>query len=132
MSAPVVLQPPGWPRPRGYSNGMMARGTIIVTGGMIGWDAEGRMAEGFVAQTTQALRNVVAVLAEARVTPVQIVRMNWYVTDMEAYRAAQAELGPVWRDVMGRVFPAMAVIGVQSLVERDALVEIEATAVLAE
>jgi enamine deaminase RidA (YjgF/YER057c/UK114 family) len=132
MSAPVVLQPPGWPRPRGYSNGMMARGTIIVTGGMIGWDAEGRMAEGFVAQITQALRNVVAVLAEARVTPVQIVRMNWYVTDMEAYRAAQAELGPVWRDVMGRVFPAMAVIGVQSLVERDALVEIEATAVLSE
>jgi enamine deaminase RidA (YjgF/YER057c/UK114 family) len=132
MNTPVVLQPPGWPRPRGYSNGMMARGTIIVTGGMIGWDAEGRMAEGFVAQIAQALRNVVAVLAEAQVTPAQIVRMNWYVTDMEAYRAAQAELGPVWRGVMGRVFPAMAVIGVQSLVERDALVEIEATAVLAE
>jgi enamine deaminase RidA (YjgF/YER057c/UK114 family) len=132
MTAPVVLQPPGWPRPRGYSNGMMARGTIIVTGGMIGWDAEGRMASGFAAQTEQALRNVVAVLAEARVTPAQIVRMNWYVTDMDAYRAAQPDLGPVWREVMGRVFPAMAVIGVQSLVERDALVEIEATAVLAE
>jgi enamine deaminase RidA (YjgF/YER057c/UK114 family) len=132
MIAPVVLQPPGWPRPRGYSNGMMARGTVIVTGGMIGWDAEGRMADGFVAQTAQALRNVVAVLAEARVTPAQILRMNWYVTDMDGYRAAQAELGPVWRDVMGRVFPAMAVIGVQSLVERDALVEIEATAVLPE
>jgi enamine deaminase RidA (YjgF/YER057c/UK114 family) len=132
MNKPVVLQPPGWPRPRGYSNGMMARGTVIVTGGMIGWDAEGRMAEGFVAQTAQALRNVVAVLAEARVTPAQIVRMNWYVTDMDAYRAAQAELGPVWRDVMGRAFPAMAVIGVQSLVERDARVEIEATAVLPE
>jgi enamine deaminase RidA (YjgF/YER057c/UK114 family) len=132
MNPPVVLQPPGWPRPRGYSNGMMARGTIIVTGGMIGWDAEGRMAAGFVAQVAQALRNVVAVLAEARVTPAQIVRMNWYVTDIEAYRAAQAELGPVWRDVMGRVFPAMAVIGVQSLVEQDALVEIEATAVLPE
>jgi enamine deaminase RidA (YjgF/YER057c/UK114 family) len=132
MNTPVVLQPPGWPRPRGYSNGMMARGTIIVTGGMIGWDSESRMAAGFVAQTAQALRNVVAVLAEARVTPVQIVRMNWYVTDMDAYRAAQAELGPVWRDVMGRVFPAMAVIGVQSLVEHDALIEIEATAVLPE
>jgi enamine deaminase RidA (YjgF/YER057c/UK114 family) len=132
MNPPAVLQPPGWPRPRGYSNGMMARGTIIVTGGMIGWDAEGRMATGFVAQIAQALRNVAAVLAEAHVTPAQIVRMNWYVTDMEAYRAAQAELGPVWRDVMGRVFPAMAVIGVQSLVERDALVEIEATAVLPE
>jgi enamine deaminase RidA (YjgF/YER057c/UK114 family) len=132
MNTPVILQPPGWLRPRGYSNGMMARGTIIVTGGMIGWDAEGRMAAGFVAQIAQALRNVVAVLAEARVTPAQIVRMNWYVTDMDAYRAAQAELGPVWRDVMGRVFPAMAVIGVQSLVERDALVEIEATAVLPE
>jgi enamine deaminase RidA (YjgF/YER057c/UK114 family) len=132
MNTPVVLQPPGWPRPRGYSNGMMARGTVIVTGGMIGWDAEGRFAEGFAAQTAQALRNVVAVLAEARVTPAQIVRMNWYVTDMDAYRAAQAELGPVWRDTMGRVFPAMAVIGVQALVEPQALVEIEATAILPE
>jgi enamine deaminase RidA (YjgF/YER057c/UK114 family) len=132
MTAPVILQPPGWPRPRGYSNGMMARGTMIVTGGMIGWDAQGRMAAGFAAQTAQALRNIVAVLAEARVTPAQIVRMNWYVTDMDAYRAAQADLGAVWRDAMGRVFPAMAVIGVQALVERDALVEIEATAVLPE
>jgi enamine deaminase RidA (YjgF/YER057c/UK114 family) len=132
MSTPVVLQPPGWPRPRGYSNGMMARGTIIVTGGMIGWDADGRMAQGFAAQTAQALRNVVAVLAEARVTPAQVVRMNWYVTDIVAYRASRAELGPIWRDTMGRVFPAMAVIGVQALVECDALVEIEATAVLPE
>jgi len=132
MNTPVVLQPPGWPRPRGYSNGMMARGTFIVTGGMIGWDTAGRFPAGFAAQTAQALRNVVAVLAEARVTPAQIVRMNWYVTDMEGYRAAQAELGPVWRDVMGRVFPAMAVIGVQALVEPEALVEIEATAILQE
>ncbi len=132
MTKPVILQPWGWPRPKGYSNGMMARGTVIVTGGMIGWDADGRMAAGFAPQTAQALRNVVAVLAEARVTPAQIVRMNWYVTDMEAYRAAQVDLGPIWRDVMGRVFPAMAVIGVQALVERDALVEIEATAVLPE
>ena len=132
MNTPVVLQPAGWPRPRGYSNGMMARGTLIVTGGMIGWDAVGRLPQGFAAQTAQALRNVVAVLAEARVMPAQILRLNWYVTDMDAYRAAQAELGPMWRDVMGRVFPAMAVIGVQSLVEREALVEIEATAVLPE
>lgn len=130
MTAAVVLQPPGWPRPRGYSNGMMARGTVIMTGGMIGWDAQGRFAEGFAAQAAQALRNVVAVLAEAHATPAQILRMNWYVTDMDAYRAAQAELGPIWRDVMGRVFPAMAVLGVQSLVEPAALVEIEATAVL--
>ena len=132
MTTSVILQPPGWPRPRGYSNGMMARGTIVVTGGMIGWDESGHFAEGFVAQAAQALRNVVAVLAEAHVTPAQILRMNWYVTDMDAYRAAQAELGPVWRQVMGRVFPAMAVIGVQSLVEPAALVEIEATAVLPE
>ena len=132
MNRPVILQPPGWPRPRGYSNGMMARGTVIVTGGMIGWDAEGRMAAGFVAQVAQALRNVVAVLAEARVGPAQILRMNWYVTDMDAYRASQPELGAVWRDTMGRAFPAMAVIGVQSLVEAEALVEIEATAVLPE
>jgi len=132
MNAPVVLQPPGWPRPRGYSNGMMARGTVIVTGGMIGWDAQGRLAQGFAAQTAQALRNVVAVLAEARVGPAQIIRMNWYVTDMDAYRAAQAELAPAWRETMGKVFPAMAVLGVASLVEPDALVEIEATAILPE
>ncbi len=132
MNKPVVLQPPGWPRPRGYSNGMMARGTVIVTGGMIGWDTEGRIPEDFAAQTALALRNIVAVLAEARVTPEQILRLTWYVTDMDAYRTAQADLGPIWRDVMGRVFPAMAVIGVQSLVEPAALVEIEATAVLPE
>jgi enamine deaminase RidA (YjgF/YER057c/UK114 family) len=128
----VILQPPGWPRPRGYSNGMMARGTVVVTAGMLGWDADEHFAHGFAAQVAQALRNVVAVLAEAHVGPAQIIRMTWYVTDMPAYRAAQAELGPVWRDVMGRVFPAMAVVGVQSLVEPEALVEIEATAVLAE
>ena len=119
MNTPVVLQPPGWPRPRGYSNGMMARGTVIVTGGMIGWDAEGRFPEGFAAQTAQALRNIVAVLAEARVTPAQIVRMNWYVTDMDAYRAAQADLGAVWRDTMGRVFPAMAVLGAKRRASKD-------------
>jgi enamine deaminase RidA (YjgF/YER057c/UK114 family) len=132
MTKPVILQPYNWPRPKGYSNGMMARGTIIVTGGMIGWDHEGNMGVDFVAQTAQALRNIVAVLKEARATPEDIIRMNWYITDMDAYRAAQADLGAVWRDTMGRVFPAMAVIGVQALVERDALVEIEATAVLPE
>ncbi|MBS0559997.1 MAG: RidA family protein [Proteobacteria bacterium] len=130
--SPAILQPPGWPRPRGYSNGMMARGTVIVTGGMIGWDEQGRIAPGFAAQAAQALRNVVAVLAEARVGPAQIIRMNWYVTDMDAYRAAQAELAPAWRETMGKVFPAMAVIGVASLVEPEAMVEIEATAILPE
>jgi enamine deaminase RidA (YjgF/YER057c/UK114 family) len=132
MTKPVILQPWGWPRPKGYSNGMMARGTVIVTGGMIGWDAEGNMGVDFVAQTAQALRNVVTVLKEAHATPENIIRMNWYITDMDAYRAAQADLGSVWQDIMGRVFPAMAVIGVQSLVEREAMIEIEATAILPE
>jgi enamine deaminase RidA (YjgF/YER057c/UK114 family) len=132
VTAPIVLQPPGWPRPCGYSNGMMARGTVVVTGGIVGWDTDGRFPDGFLEQTRQALANIVAVLAEAGAAPDRIVRMTWFVTDMDAYRAAQPDLGPVWRDVIGRVYPAMAVIGVQSLVDPAALLEIEATAVLAD
>lgn len=126
----VTLQPPGWPRPKGYANGMVGEGRIILTGGQIGWDAEGRFAEGLVAQTRQALLNIVAILGEAGAGPQHIARLTWYVTDIEVYRNAGKEMGAAWREVMGRHFPAMAVIGVTALVERAALVEIEATAII--
>jgi enamine deaminase RidA (YjgF/YER057c/UK114 family) len=126
----TVLQPPGWPRPKGYANGMAGAGRVVVVAGQIGWDGEGRFAEGLVAQIGQALRNILAVLAEAGGGPQHIARLTWYVTDMQAYRDSGAALGPVWRAVMGRNFPAMAVVGVTSLVEPQALVEIEATAIL--
>lgn len=126
----VTLQPPGWPRPKGYANGMAGEGRIVLTGGQIGWDAEGRFAEGLVAQTRQALLNIVAILGEASAGPQHIARLTWYVTDIEVYRNAGKEMGAAWREVMGRHFPAMAVIGVTALVERAALVEIEATAII--
>jgi enamine deaminase RidA (YjgF/YER057c/UK114 family) len=131
MTSPLVaLQPEGWPAPRGYSNGMMGRGRVVLVGGQIGWDAEGRFPKGLVAQTRQALLNILAVLREAGGGPEHIGRLTWYVVDMEEYRAGVKELGPVYREVMGRHFPAMALVQVVSLVEREALVEIEATAIL--
>ena len=127
----TVLQPPDWPRPRGYVNGMVGEGRLVCVAGQIGWDAQGRFAEGFVPQCAQALRNVLAVLAEAGAGPAEVARMTWYVTDIAAFRAAGPALGAVWRDTMGRDFPTMSVVGVTALVEPAALVEIEATAVLA-
>jgi enamine deaminase RidA (YjgF/YER057c/UK114 family) len=124
------LQPSDWPRPRGYVNGIKARGDIIVVGGMVGWDAQGRFAEGFVPQTRQALENIVAVLAEGGALPEHIVRMTWYVLDIDQYRASLVELGAAYRDVMGRHYPAMALVEVRRLVEPQALLEIEATAVV--
>lgn len=125
-----VLQPPDWPRPKGYANGMAGTGRFVVVAGQIGWDAQGQFAEGLPAQIGQALRNILAVLAEAGGGPEHIARLTWYVTDIAAYRACTPALGPVWRAAMGRNFPAMAVVGVTALVEPDALVEIEATAIL--
>ncbi len=124
-----VLQPAGWPRPSGYANGMLAAGEIIVLGGQIGWDAEGRFAPDLPAQVEQALRNILAVLAEAEAGPETIVRLVWYVTDMAAYRGALKPIGAAYRRVLGRHFPVMSVVGVATLVEAAALVEIEATAV---
>lgn len=124
------LQPPGWPEPKGYANGIAASGRLIVTGGQIGWDADGRFAADLVGQTAQALRNIRAVLAEAGAGPEHLVRLTWYVTDIAAYRASLRELGAVYRAVMGRHFPAMALVAVTALVEPQARVEIEATAVL--
>jgi enamine deaminase RidA (YjgF/YER057c/UK114 family) len=126
----TALQPPGWPAPRGYSNGMMGRGRIVLVGGQIGWDAQGVFAEGFVGQVRQALANILAVLAEAGAGPEHIARLTWYVVDIAEYRASLAALGPAYRAVMGRSFPAMALVQVVALVEPEARVEIEATAIL--
>ena len=125
-----VLQPPGWPKPQGYANGIRARGDIVFVGGMIGWDESGRFPQDFVAQTRQALANIVAVLAEGGAGPEHVVRMTWYVLDMDEYLAARKELGPAYRDVMGANYPAMALVEVRRLVEPAARLEIEATAVV--
>lgn len=125
-----VLQPPDWPRPKGYANGMAGEGRIVAVSGQIGWDAAGVFADGLVAQARQALLNVLAVLHEAGAGPETVARMTWYVTDMVAYRSAGPALGPVWRATMGRHYPAMAVVGVTALVEPAACVEIDALAIM--
>jgi enamine deaminase RidA (YjgF/YER057c/UK114 family) len=131
MTSPLTaLQPEGWPAPRGYSNGMMGRGRIVLVGGQVGWDEQGRFPEGLVAQTRQALRNILAVLKEAGGGPEHVGRLTWYVVDIAEYRASLAALGPAYREVMGRHFPAMALVQVVSLVEAEARVEIEATAII--
>ncbi|MBN9508990.1 MAG: RidA family protein [Alphaproteobacteria bacterium] len=131
MSAALAaLLPAGWPRPRGFSHGMAGVGRFVLIAGQIGWDTEGRLAEGFVVQTAQALRNILAVLAEAGGRPEHLARLTWYVTDLALYRAATGALGPVWRELMGSHYPAMAVVGVTGLVEPGALVEIEAIAIV--
>jgi enamine deaminase RidA (YjgF/YER057c/UK114 family) len=126
----TFLNPAGWPQPKGYANGIRARGEAIYVGGMIGWDVHGKFPQGFVAQTRQLLQNIVAVLKEGGAGPEHVVRMTWYVVDMEEYRASLSELGKVYREVMGRNFPAMALVEVRSLVEREARLEVETTAVL--
>jgi enamine deaminase RidA (YjgF/YER057c/UK114 family) len=126
----TLLQPPGWPRPKGFANGIRARGEAIFVGGMVGWDAKGHFPSDFIAQVRLALTNIVAVLAEGGAEPHHIVRMTWYVRDMDEYLAARAELGPAYQAVMGHHYPAMALVEVRRLVEPDARVEIEATAVL--
>ena len=123
------LQPPGWPEPKGYANGVEAGG-IVFTGGQIGWDETGAFPHADLAgQAGQALRNVVAVLAEAGVGPEHVTRLTWYITDREDYLAHPKEIGAAYRAVMGRHFPAMAVVVVAGLLEPLAKVEIEATAV---
>ncbi len=126
-----AVLPEGWPRPRGYSNGVVATGTVLAIAGQIGWNAEGRFEHrDFVGQFDQALANVVAVVEAAGGRPGDLVKMTVYVTDLDAYRAALGALGAVWKRRVGRHFPAMALVGVTGLVEREALVEIEALAVL--
>ena len=125
-----ILQPAGWVPPKGYAHGVAARGTLVFVGGQIGWDSSGTFAHGLVAQVRQTLLNIVAVLAEADAKPEHVARLTWYVTDREDYLACRREIGAAYREVMGRHFPAMAVVQVVALVEAEALVEIEATAVL--
>jgi enamine deaminase RidA (YjgF/YER057c/UK114 family) len=126
-----MLQPPGWPRPKGYSNGISASGRSIFTAGVIGWDeAERIVAPDLVGQLRQVLRNTLAILAEDGAGPEHVVRMTWYVVDLDEYRTKAAEIGAVWRETMGRTFPAMAVVGVTGLVEAEARVEIETIAVV--
>ena len=128
-----VLQPPGWPRPRGYANGVAvpAGGTLVFVAGQIGWAPDGSFPSAdLVGQVRTALENVVAVLAEAGGRPEHIVRMTWYVTDRADYLASAAEIGEVYRSVMGRVYPAMSAVEVSALMEAEAKVEIEVTAVV--
>jgi enamine deaminase RidA (YjgF/YER057c/UK114 family) len=125
-----ILQPSGWPMPKGYANGVAADGRIVVTGGVIGWDAEERLAGGFIAQVRQALSNIAAILAEGGARPEHLVRLTWYVVDIEEYLANLKELGQAYRDIFGAHYPAMALVQVVRLVEKAARVEIEATAVI--
>ncbi len=127
-----ILQPEGWPQPRGYANGILAKGQFLVTGGVVGWDETGAFPAGFLPQVRQALLNIRAILEAGGAGPEHLVRLTWYVTDMEAYRASLKDLGPIYREVFGRNFPAMALVQVLSLVEPAAMVEIEATAVIGE
>jgi enamine deaminase RidA (YjgF/YER057c/UK114 family) len=126
-----ILQPAGWPRPKGYANGMSARGRLIVTAGVVGWDEQQRFTNGTLAgQFEQALRNILAILAEDGAAPEHIVRMTCYVTDMASYRSSLADIGRAWKSVIGAHYPAMALVAVSALVEPQALVEIEAIAVV--
>ena len=125
------LQPPGWASAKGYANGVAARGTQVFVGGQIGWNAQQQFeTDDFIAQTAQALRNIVAVLQEAGAGPEHMVRMTWYIVDRVEYNARLKELGQVYREVIGRNFPAMTCVQVAALVEARAKVEIEVTAVL--
>jgi enamine deaminase RidA (YjgF/YER057c/UK114 family) len=126
-----ILHPDGWAAPKGYANGILATGRQLHVAGQIGWDAQQRMVPGgLVSQTRQALENIVAVLASGGARPEHLVRLTWYLTDRAAYLAASKEIGAVYREVIGRHYPAMTAVEVSALMEAEALVEIEATAVI--
>ena len=128
-----VLQPADWPRPKGYANGIEASGRMIFVAGQIGWDKDQRFqAKDFTGQFEQTLLNIVAVLKEADAGPEHVVRLTWFVTDKRAYLADARQVGDIYRNVMGRNFPAMSVVQVAALIENEALLEIEATAVVRE
>jgi enamine deaminase RidA (YjgF/YER057c/UK114 family) len=130
MTAQVIL-PPGWPRPKGYANAVVASGKMLFIAGMIGWDQEGKFAsDDFAGQARQALKNVADVLREAGGKPENIVRMTWYVTDKREYLAAAREVGQAFRELIGSYNAAMTAVEVKALIEDRAKVEIEATAVL--
>jgi enamine deaminase RidA (YjgF/YER057c/UK114 family) len=129
--SPRILQPDGWARPKGYSHGMAARGLQIFVSGQIGWDADGHFCSPRLAdQVRQALLNIVAILAEAGASPRHVVRLTWYVTSRDEYYEQLADIGAAYRSAMGKHYPPMSVVQVVALMEKDARVEIEATAVL--
>ena len=126
-----ILQPQGWPRPKGYSNGVAAQGRQVFIAGQVGWDAQARFASPRLAgQVKKALQNVLEILAEAQGRPEHVVRLTWYVTSRDEYYAELREIGAAYREVMGKHFPVMSVVQVVALMEAAAKVEIEATAVL--
>ena len=126
-----ILNPPHWKRPKGYSNGIAAQGQLVVTGGLVGWDeTETFRSSDFVDQLRQTLQNILAVLREADAGPENIVRLTWYVTDKHEYLSRIKEVGRVYQEIMGRHFPAIAMVQVAGLVEEEAKMEIEATAIV--
>lgn len=128
-----ILQPPNWPQPRGYSNGIAAKGTPVFVSGIVGWNVKGEFdRKDFVGQLRQALKNIVEILAEANARPEHIARMTWYVLDKHEYLGAAHEIGAVYREIIGRHYPAMTVVEVAGLVETDARLEIEVTAIVPE
>jgi enamine deaminase RidA (YjgF/YER057c/UK114 family) len=131
MNGHDILQPPGWAQPKGYANGISAKGRMVFTAGLIGWTAEGKFAAAdFVGQFRQVMLNTIAVLNEAGAGPEHIVRMTWYITDRDEYLASAREVGNIYRELIGRHFPAMAVVIVAGLIERAAKLEIESIAVV--
>ena len=128
-----ILLPPGWPRPRGYANGISARGRLVFTAGVVGWDEQQSfVCADFVGQFRQVLKNTLAILAEDGAGPEHIVRMTWYVADRDEYVGSLREIGAVWRELMGGHYPCMAAVQVTALVEPAARIEIETTAVVPE
>ena len=128
-----ILQPPGWARPKGFSNGISCQGRLVFIGGQIGWSSRGEWIDrSFAGQFRQALKNILEVLAQAGGKPEHLVRLTWYVLDKKEYLASLQELGAAYRELMGRHYPTMAVVQVSGLVEDDARLEIEATAVIPE
>jgi enamine deaminase RidA (YjgF/YER057c/UK114 family) len=125
-----TLHPSGWPMPKGYANGMSAEGRLVVTGGVIGWDIHGHLPPDFIAQVRQTLCNIADILAEGGAKPEHLVRLTWYVVDMDEYFASLKALGQIYREIFGTHYPAMALVQVVRLVEKEARVEIEATAVV--
>jgi enamine deaminase RidA (YjgF/YER057c/UK114 family) len=127
---PTALLPAGWPHPKGYANGISTRGELIFVAGQIGWNVDGKLADGFLPQVRQALENIVDVLDAGGAGPEHMVRLTWYVKDMASYRSSLSELGAIYREVMGRHYPTMTLVAIVDLAEPGALVEIEATAVI--
>ena len=126
-----ILQPPDWPRPKGYSNGIAAQGKMVFVAGQIGWDRnEYILSDNLAEQVRQTLLNTVAVLAEAGARPEHVTRMTWYILDKQEYQSSLKDIGRVYRDIMGSNYPAMAMLQVSALIEEQAKVEIETTAVI--